>query len=143
MATELYNVLKAVIDPRYMSIFTFKKGQKVEFPGYCVKTIFWLNNNINNNKIMLTVNGEERANREATYYNFTIPWQGMTMQLTCSYIYRHNITAKNKINMFPFTYSEFNVQKLDYICELRMENNDETVVVIQHSEHYPIRKIFI
>ena len=60
-----------------------------------------------------------------------------------NHIYRHNISAKNKINMFPFTYSEFNVQKLDYICELCMENNDDMVVVVQHSCHYPIRKIFI
>jgi len=143
METELYNVLETIIDPRYMSVFKFKKGQKIQFPGYCVKTIFWLNNSKNTDKIMLMANGQVRANREAIYYNFTIPWQGMTMQLTSSYIYRHNTTAKNKINMYPFTYSEFNVPKLDYVCELCMENNDETVVIVQHSHHYPVRKIFI
>ena len=141
MATELYNVLEKIIDPRYMSIFTFKKGQKIQFPGYCIKTIFWLNNN---DKIMLMVNGVERsAYRDAVYYNFTIPWQGMAMNLTSSYIYRHNINAKNKINMYPFTYSELNVPKNDYFCELRMENNDDMFVVVQHSHHFPVNKIFI
>lgn len=143
MATELYNVLEKIIDPRYMSIFTFKKGDKIQFPGYCIKTIFWLNNNNNNDKIMLMVNGKERANREAVYYNFTILWQYMIMHLTSSYIYRHNISAKNKINMFPFTYSEFNVEKMNFVCELRMENNDDMVVVVQHSHHFPVNKIFI
>lgn len=143
MATELYNVLEKIIDPRYMYVFTFKKGEKIQFPGYCIKTIFWLNNNNNNDKIMLMVNGKERANREAVYYNFTIPWQGMMMNLTSSYIYRHNISAKNKINMYPFTYSEFNVEKMNFVCELRMENNDDMVVVVQHSYHFPVNKIFI
>lgn len=142
MATELYNVLEKIIDPRYMSFFTFKKGNKIQFHGYCIKTIFWLNNN-NNDKIMLMVNGVERANREAVYYNFTIPWQGMTMHLTSSYIYRHNISAKNKINMYPFTFSELNVDKMNFVCELRMENNDDMVVVVQHSHHFPVNKIFI
>jgi hypothetical protein len=31
MATELYNVLKTVIDPRYMSIFKFKKDKRYNF----------------------------------------------------------------------------------------------------------------
>jgi hypothetical protein len=69
----------------------------------------------------------------------------MTMNLTRSYIYHHNINAKNKIHMFPFTYSDINVLILNYIYELKMDNIDDITVIVEHSHQYnnTVRKIFI
>jgi len=151
MATELYNVLKTVIDPRYMSIFKFKKGQKIQFPCYCVKSIFWTNSP--DTSMQIIINGHPRNEyRDPTYYNFLLPWQGMTMQLASACIYRYNTCNSNKISMYTMgassSHYDITAQKSYYICEFNMKNNDNSndiIVIAEHAYNFTtsVKKIFI
>ncbi len=98
METAFYNIMKYVIEPRYMSIFRFKKGcKKIQFPCHNITALYWCTKvNIHDDKITTAIkcNGKLRTSHKSNnYYCFTHPYMmdGWVKDLTLIRFYNYVI----------------------------------------------------
>lgn len=130
METAFYNIMKPVIDPRYMSIFRFKKGcKKIQFPCHNIVALYWINNDDKETSIIC--NGQHRNEpRVSNYYQFEQPYK--CALLSANYLLSYNRINENEPNRLIDSVKNNEILKLlvgeyDYSCVLRS--------VMQYNEH--------